>query len=65
MANSLNLNSADRKIFNNLSMMAYISKIQKKKFLEFDHSGQGRKTKLHEYFHPAVGYLIQNKIKNY
>ena len=42
-ANSLSFNSANYKIIKNLSMMAYITKIQKSKFAniwfpEFDHS---------------------------
>ena len=46
MSNSLNFYSANRKIFQNFLMMAYITKIKKSKFTniqfpEFDHSGQG------------------------
>ena len=47
MVKSLNFNSAHYEIFENLSMMVHITKIQKSKFGniqfgEFDHSGPGR-----------------------
>ena len=58
MANLLNFDPTNYNLFEDLSMMACITKSQKSKFAnttfrEFDHSGQGRQIKFHVYYHPV------------
>ena len=63
MANSLNINSAKDQIFKNISIMAYMKKTHKSKyvnilFCELDHSGPGRLIEFGVYFYP----VLQNTI---